>query len=290
MDVFILRKRSQIGRKFRFVHYAFLVDTRCVVNLLNGVWLMDYRIGVYMAKFNGRSSFWKKVNLSSTGPGNVIVENLASNRKGGLSDSELNGSSNKLMMRNYINRRIACQEKIEELEWCRLKEWFDEVEPCQNGSSAQSLDLGRDAVIINDKVASSVLAKEKGAAIFFDDVVLKTDVSYIEPIPFSNKLKVLIPNGLVLGLDNFVNVGLKTEMSNVHLPATNLEPAIGPSATRLALIEAVEDQMLEEEAEYHSFNELIENSKNKEVKNNRGAKLLADVEDLIIDKVDNKSR
>ncbi|XVF30044.1 hypothetical protein REPUB_Repub16aG0023400 [Reevesia pubescens] len=64
-DVFIPMKRSAKGRKFGFVRFYRWEEAIRAVNSLNGVWLLDYRIGVNIARFNSRSSFWRKINPSN---------------------------------------------------------------------------------------------------------------------------------------------------------------------------------------------------------------------------------
>ncbi|KAK8609773.1 hypothetical protein V6N13_093187 [Hibiscus sabdariffa] len=57
IDVFKLRKRSRIGKRFGFVRYSSRVDVDGAISRLNG-----FRISVSYAKFKIRTSYWRKVN------------------------------------------------------------------------------------------------------------------------------------------------------------------------------------------------------------------------------------
>ncbi|XVF31148.1 hypothetical protein REPUB_Repub16aG0120700 [Reevesia pubescens] len=52
VDVFISRKRSSYGRKFGFVHFESMELALCASKRFNGTWLLAYRLGVNLAKFN----------------------------------------------------------------------------------------------------------------------------------------------------------------------------------------------------------------------------------------------
>ncbi|KAL4385330.1 hypothetical protein GQ457_15G029650 [Hibiscus cannabinus] len=62
IDAFIPTKRSRRGRKFGFVRYASKMDADRAIARLNGFRLFGYRIEVSMAKFGGRTSYWRRVN------------------------------------------------------------------------------------------------------------------------------------------------------------------------------------------------------------------------------------
>ncbi|XVF22173.1 hypothetical protein REPUB_Repub12eG0150900 [Reevesia pubescens] len=64
-DVFIPRKRSSSGRKFGFVRFYDWREAARAVSRLNGAWLWEFKLGVNMARFNTRSNFWRKVNISN---------------------------------------------------------------------------------------------------------------------------------------------------------------------------------------------------------------------------------
>ncbi|XVF14642.1 hypothetical protein REPUB_Repub09cG0078800 [Reevesia pubescens] len=120
-----------------------------------------------------------------------------------------------------------------------------------------------------------------------------TDVSCMALIPFFIKLKDDAASNSIgsgLGPDSIRNVMLETVQGIDILLNTNLEPAIDPSLLGLALNKEVKVQSLEEEAEIHSVAEPFEISKIRGIKNKRGAKSIADIEDSIINKVYKKSR
>ncbi|XVF18520.1 hypothetical protein REPUB_Repub11eG0029100 [Reevesia pubescens] len=60
IDVFIPQKMSRWGRKIGFVRYAVLNEAKRAVCNLNGVFFLDYKIGVNLAKYDPRKAFWKK--------------------------------------------------------------------------------------------------------------------------------------------------------------------------------------------------------------------------------------
>ncbi|XVF17060.1 hypothetical protein REPUB_Repub10bG0084600 [Reevesia pubescens] len=61
VDVFLPVKRSKWGRRIGFVRYSSVFDARSAIWNLNGVFFLDNKIGVNMARFNPRNAFWKKV-------------------------------------------------------------------------------------------------------------------------------------------------------------------------------------------------------------------------------------
>ncbi|XVE99264.1 hypothetical protein REPUB_Repub03eG0183200 [Reevesia pubescens] len=70
VDVFIPRKRSGLGKRYGFVRFASRPAALTVIRRLNGVRLLDHRIGVNIARFKGRTSYWRKVSTSKK-PTNV---------------------------------------------------------------------------------------------------------------------------------------------------------------------------------------------------------------------------
>ncbi|XVF00347.1 hypothetical protein REPUB_Repub03eG0277400 [Reevesia pubescens] len=60
VDVFIPLKRSKWGKKIAFVRFGSLNDANRAILNLNGVFFLDHRIGVNMARFNPRKEFWRK--------------------------------------------------------------------------------------------------------------------------------------------------------------------------------------------------------------------------------------
>ncbi|KAK8617135.1 hypothetical protein V6N13_117102 [Hibiscus sabdariffa] len=62
IDAFIPTKRSRRGRKFGFVRYASKTDADREIVRLNDFRLFGYRIEVSIAKFGGKTSYWRRVN------------------------------------------------------------------------------------------------------------------------------------------------------------------------------------------------------------------------------------
>ncbi|XVF28964.1 hypothetical protein REPUB_Repub15cG0078800 [Reevesia pubescens] len=86
VDVFIPRKSSLNGRKFVFVRFMDRIDARRAVNMLNGAWLFDFRLAVSFAKFNCRSTFWRKINPGGASPSTMVEENLMTSYNKGNGD------------------------------------------------------------------------------------------------------------------------------------------------------------------------------------------------------------
>ncbi|XVF31073.1 hypothetical protein REPUB_Repub16aG0114000 [Reevesia pubescens] len=63
VDVFVPKKRSRWGRKIGFVRFGSLVEARRAIWNLNGVFFLDYKIGVNLARFNPRNTYWRKVEV-----------------------------------------------------------------------------------------------------------------------------------------------------------------------------------------------------------------------------------
>ncbi|MFQ6650349.1 hypothetical protein Gotur_023595, partial [Gossypium turneri] len=61
LDVFIPQKLSRSGRRFGFVRSADNDDTKRAICHLNGFTFHGNRLGVNMARFKGRSSYWRKL-------------------------------------------------------------------------------------------------------------------------------------------------------------------------------------------------------------------------------------
>ncbi|OMO50988.1 hypothetical protein CCACVL1_30086 [Corchorus capsularis] len=83
VDAFIPSHRSRQGRKFGFVRFSNLYDARKAARNLNGVWFFDYKIRVNMARFNPRTSFWRKKEAKEKND-----DNVAESLKNGDEDSE----------------------------------------------------------------------------------------------------------------------------------------------------------------------------------------------------------
>ncbi|XVF38373.1 hypothetical protein REPUB_Repub20aG0095900 [Reevesia pubescens] len=77
VDVFIPLKRSKWGKKIAFVRFGSLNDANRAILNLNGVFFLDHKIGVNMARFNPRKEFWRK-RESFKGKGIVHEGDVAS--------------------------------------------------------------------------------------------------------------------------------------------------------------------------------------------------------------------
>ncbi|XVF23078.1 hypothetical protein REPUB_Repub13aG0006900 [Reevesia pubescens] len=63
------------GRKFGFCTFCELEDARHAVKMHIGAWLLDFRLGVSLTRFNSRSNYWRKVQPSSNSVPNNQVRN-----------------------------------------------------------------------------------------------------------------------------------------------------------------------------------------------------------------------
>ncbi|XVF14828.1 hypothetical protein REPUB_Repub09cG0095000 [Reevesia pubescens] len=61
LDVFIPEKRSRWGRRFGFVMFETIWEAKRAIWNLNGVFFLENKIGVNMARVTPRNMFWKKV-------------------------------------------------------------------------------------------------------------------------------------------------------------------------------------------------------------------------------------
>ncbi|XVF30435.1 hypothetical protein REPUB_Repub16aG0057200 [Reevesia pubescens] len=61
LDVFIPEKKSRWGKRFGFVRFETIWEAKRAIWNLNGVFFLENKIGVNMARFTPRSMFWKKV-------------------------------------------------------------------------------------------------------------------------------------------------------------------------------------------------------------------------------------
>ncbi|XVE95099.1 hypothetical protein REPUB_Repub02eG0067400 [Reevesia pubescens] len=122
-DVFIPNKRSSSGRKFGFVRFSDVSDANMAVEKLNGAWLLDYRIGVNIARFNIRPPYWKKMDLKkfSESEKDVVTNDLRFR-------SELHVASDVFEKRSRLDkgesvkhfRRKVCLAEVEEDSLLRL--------------------------------------------------------------------------------------------------------------------------------------------------------------------------
>ncbi|XVF23290.1 hypothetical protein REPUB_Repub13aG0024100 [Reevesia pubescens] len=71
LDVFIPRKRSRLGKRYGFVRFASRPAALTAIKSLNGAWLLNSRIGVNIARFRGRTSYWRKIPTTTNPPANA---------------------------------------------------------------------------------------------------------------------------------------------------------------------------------------------------------------------------
>ena len=61
LDVFIPIKREHRGWRFGFVRYGYKDQASLAVWNLNGVWFLDHKIEVNIARYNSRFVFWRRM-------------------------------------------------------------------------------------------------------------------------------------------------------------------------------------------------------------------------------------
>ncbi|XVF23547.1 hypothetical protein REPUB_Repub13aG0048100 [Reevesia pubescens] len=67
VDVFIPKNRNGVsGKRFGFVRFVHHEEALSMIRKLNGVWLLNSKISVKMARSNGRTSYWRRVQKRST--------------------------------------------------------------------------------------------------------------------------------------------------------------------------------------------------------------------------------
>ncbi|XVF29450.1 hypothetical protein REPUB_Repub15cG0122200 [Reevesia pubescens] len=66
VDVYIPKKRNNRGSKFGFVRFETVVEARRAQWNLNGVWLIDHKISVNLARFSSRQNYWRKTLTSKS--------------------------------------------------------------------------------------------------------------------------------------------------------------------------------------------------------------------------------
>ncbi|XVF31256.1 hypothetical protein REPUB_Repub16aG0129800 [Reevesia pubescens] len=62
VDVFKPRRNSKRGNRIDFFRFATLEEARKAQWNLNGVWFLDHKIGVNIARFNPRKSFCRRTD------------------------------------------------------------------------------------------------------------------------------------------------------------------------------------------------------------------------------------
>ncbi|KAK8986304.1 hypothetical protein V6N11_013798 [Hibiscus sabdariffa] len=60
LDAFIPQKKDLSGSNFGFVRFPTIREAETAVLMFGGAWVVDKRINVNIAKFNNRTSFWRK--------------------------------------------------------------------------------------------------------------------------------------------------------------------------------------------------------------------------------------
>ncbi|GMI92965.1 hypothetical protein HRI_002965800 [Hibiscus trionum] len=64
VDSFIAKKRDKAGKRFGFVRFATWKDAYRAMERLNGFKLYGYRLTVSVARFNGRTSYWRRTRTN----------------------------------------------------------------------------------------------------------------------------------------------------------------------------------------------------------------------------------
>ncbi|XVF18378.1 hypothetical protein REPUB_Repub11eG0016200 [Reevesia pubescens] len=107
VDVFIPKKRSKSGRRYGFVRFSNHPDALKVINRLNGVWLLNSRIGVNFARFKGRTSYWRKVPKSPsakpTTKCDTIILSPGSDTSPGISNAVVDDPGKKSYLQALLN-------------------------------------------------------------------------------------------------------------------------------------------------------------------------------------------
>ncbi|KAE8699498.1 hypothetical protein F3Y22_tig00110577pilonHSYRG00033 [Hibiscus syriacus] len=103
LDAFIPNKRNSKGVRFGFIRFASIEEARRVTSKMNGSYIDGSKIGVFLAKFKPRHSYWRK---SSTGV---------------LRKSEIEDDSSK---NHYKVEGVIDEEKLQVLSnclvgWCK---------------------------------------------------------------------------------------------------------------------------------------------------------------------------
>ncbi|KAK8483154.1 hypothetical protein V6N11_080225 [Hibiscus sabdariffa] len=65
LDAFIPQKKDLSGSNFGFVRFPTIREAETAVLMFGGAWVVDRRIKVNIAKFNSRTSFWRKKRKDS---------------------------------------------------------------------------------------------------------------------------------------------------------------------------------------------------------------------------------
>ncbi|KAK5845505.1 hypothetical protein PVK06_001696 [Gossypium arboreum] len=60
VDVVIPKKRSRTRKKFAFLRFYFKNEVVRAMRRLNGSLILDKRIGVNLAKFGSRTTYWRR--------------------------------------------------------------------------------------------------------------------------------------------------------------------------------------------------------------------------------------
>ncbi|KAL4387284.1 hypothetical protein GQ457_09G024910 [Hibiscus cannabinus] len=178
VDAFISRKRNRRGRRFGFVRFIGRADAERATKRLNGFYLYGYKLFVSRAKFNPRTSFWRKLRQNHK----FLAQNDESNEAKGSGSFEARG-------KNVVNQNV-CQQ----------------AEPSSE-ESRRSLDTEQDIMYCSDCLCTAVEA-QSGAldvvAKFGAKADEKTDLSkplsdaWKEACASATPSTILIPKGVYL--------------------------------------------------------------------------------------------
>ncbi|XVF04081.1 hypothetical protein REPUB_Repub05bG0050700 [Reevesia pubescens] len=219
---------------------------RKVVNLLDGVWLLDYWIGVYMAKFNGRSSFWNKI-LNPIGPNNELKVKQVSLGNSDMENevvpsvSSYNADDKQILRKSYVQalkdggNSISSFDMIGKLNSCHGvvdDETLHKLESCVVG-------LAKDYCEVSSLIENFRMSGTKVSGMEHSSFSNKPRVSYDvlirpgaknDPIGCSVKVGEFIvaaecsnSSGPRLGMDSVQNVGLGDISMNGILSIINRE-------------------------------------------------------------------
>ncbi|GMI70147.1 hypothetical protein HRI_000684000 [Hibiscus trionum] len=123
VDSFIAKKRDKAGKRFGFVRFATWKDAYRAMERLNGFKLYGYRLTVSVARFNGRTSYWRRTRTNKEKLGEKERDQRDSanhrtvNQQGGedvgLQKSESNKGKEENSTRETTNR-IYVQGHVDE--------------------------------------------------------------------------------------------------------------------------------------------------------------------------------
>ncbi|XVF18493.1 hypothetical protein REPUB_Repub11eG0026500 [Reevesia pubescens] len=181
VDVFMPRKKSFKERRIGFVRFALVGKAKRAQWNLNGVWFLSHKIGVNIARFNPRKSFWRKTEALRGVIGqevgsyrnnvnhNQVQSQQVSGRKT-FSQFVLEGSSNSRSLPEVATRKdvsnggtsLNADKELEE-SWCKRVidvENLHWLERSITGKIKDNLDLDIILKWIKSKDFSGVLIRK----------------------------------------------------------------------------------------------------------------------------------